>query len=177
MKGLPHDWLLEGLEQSCSILGHVLAGVTQEQAQSIRDGADGWTVLEIMCHLRDYQDIFATRIGRMLAEDNPRFKLYDETARMAMVVENDYANQDLKSVVAAYRSTRHELIHHLSALSDDQWTRIGISLTVMKSTWRCRSSIPCSTIPIIPSRSSESSVNRFAAKGQRDALARSSRQA
>ena len=125
MKGLPHDWLLEGLEQSCSILGHVLAGVTQEQAQSIRDGADGWTVLEIMCHLRDYQDIFATRIGRMLAEDNPRFKLYDETARMAMVVENDYANQNLKSVVAEYRSTRHELIHNLSALSDDQWTRLG----------------------------------------------------
>ena len=125
MKGMPNDWLLEGLEKSGQILDLVLSGVTQEEAQTIRDGAEGWSVLEIMCHLRDYQDIFATRIRRMLEEDNPMFELYDEAARMAMVVENDYAKQNLRSVVADFRSTRRELINRLSSLRDDQWNRVG----------------------------------------------------
>lgn len=125
MKGLPKDWLLEGMEQSSQILGLVLDGVTQEQARTITDGADGWSVLEIMCHLRDYQEIFATRIKRMLEEDNPQFKAYDEAARMAMVVDNDYTNQDLGNVFDDYRSTRRRLIDLLSSVGDDQWARLG----------------------------------------------------
>ena len=125
MKGLPHDWLIEGLDKSAQILGLVLADVTQEQAQTITDGADGWSVLEIMCHLRDYQEIFATRIKRMLEEDNPRFEVYDEVARMALVVDKGYANQDLSSVFADFSSTRRALIDRLSSLPDEQWTRVG----------------------------------------------------
>ena len=36
MKGMPNDWLLEGLEKSGQILNLVLSGVTQEEAQRIR---------------------------------------------------------------------------------------------------------------------------------------------
>ena len=126
MKGLPHEWLLEGLEQSCGTLVHILHRVTQEQAQSIRDGADGWTVLEIMCHLRDYQAIFVMRAERMLDEVMPRFELYNEAARLAMVVENDYAGQNLAAVLADFCATRRRRIERLSALSEEQWTREGV---------------------------------------------------
>ncbi len=125
MKGLPHEWLLEGLDQSCRTLVHVLHGVTQEQAQSIRDGADGWSVLEILCHLRDYQAIFVTRVERLLDEVRPRFEYYDERARLAMVLENDYAGQNLAAVLADFCATRDRLIARLAALSDEQWTRVG----------------------------------------------------
>ena len=125
MKGLPQEWLIEGLEKSGQILDHLLADASQAQAQTVRDGDDGWTVLEIMCHLRDYQDIFAERIRRMLEEDKPTFKLYDETARLAMVVENDYANQDLREVFDDYWSTRRQLINCLLSLREDQWQREG----------------------------------------------------
>ena len=125
MKGLPHDWLTAGLEKSAQILVHVLAGVTQARAQTITDGADGWSVLEIICHLRDYQEIFATRIQRMLDEDNPTFVAYDEAARMALVIENDYANQNLSAVFTEFCSTRRQLIDRLSSLRADQWNRVG----------------------------------------------------
>jgi uncharacterized damage-inducible protein DinB len=125
VKGLPHEWLIDALEKSSQILGLVLADVSQKQAQTARDGDHGWTALEILCHLRDYQDIFAGRIRRMLEEDNPTFKLYDETARLALVVENDYANQDLRDVLDDYRSTRRWIIDCLSSLRDEQWRREG----------------------------------------------------
>jgi uncharacterized damage-inducible protein DinB len=122
---IPHDWMIEGLEWSHKILGLTLAGVSQQQAQTIKDGPDGWTVLEIMCHLRDYQEIFFGRIKQILEEYKPTFKTYDEKARMALVVENDYANQNLRNVYDDYGSTRLELIKILSSLEDEQWERLG----------------------------------------------------
>ena len=126
MKGLPHEWLLEGLDQSAGALTHILADVSQTQAQMIRDGDDGWSVLEILCHLRDYQAIFAERIRRILEEDMPRFRAYDEKARLAMVVENDYANQDLRAVLEDYLATRRRIIERLKPLSIEQWAREGV---------------------------------------------------
>ena len=125
MKGLPREWLIAGLENSARILDHVLADVSQERARAIRDGAEGWSVLEIICHLRDYQAIFATRIARILEEDNPSFVAYDEAARLAMVIDNNYAGQDLRRVFDDYRATRRRLVDRLSSLSEDKWARMG----------------------------------------------------
>ena len=125
MKGLPNEWLLEGLAQSAGTLAHILADVTQAQARAIRDGDDGWSVLEILCHLRDYQAIFAERMRRILDEDQPTFRLYDEKARLALVIDNDYANQDLRETLDDYLSARRNIIERLSALDDAQWAREG----------------------------------------------------
>lgn len=125
MKGLPNEWLLEGLEQSAQTLAHILADVTQDEAQTIRDGADGWSVLEILCHLRDYQAIFGERIRRILEEELPTFTPYNEEARLALVIENDYANQDMRAVLDEYRSTRRLIIERLATLDDEQWGREG----------------------------------------------------
>lgn len=125
MQGMPKDWLIEGLDKSYQILVLVLEGVSQEQAQNISDGPQGWNVLEILCHLRDYQAIFFERIERILDEDYPIFRLYDADARLAMVIENDYANQDLRHVLDNYCSTRREIINRLSPLQDEQWERLG----------------------------------------------------
>ena len=61
----------------------------------------------------------------MLDEDNPSFVAYDEAARLAMVIENDYANQDLRRVFADYCATRRQLVERLSSLSEAQWAREG----------------------------------------------------
>lgn len=125
MKGLPHEWLIGGLKNSAQILDLVLADVSQEQARTARDGADGWTVLEITCHLRDYQDIFAERIRRMLEEERPSFRLYNESARLALVIDNEYARQDLRAVLDQYRARRRWLIERLSAATASEWLREG----------------------------------------------------
>ncbi|MCY3832883.1 MAG: DinB family protein [Chloroflexi bacterium] len=125
MQGLPHEWLTDGLEKSAQILALVLAGVSQEQSRQVKDGDDGWSVLEIVCHLRDYQDIFAERIRRMLEEERPAFQLYDEEARLALVSDNDYANQDLRAVFESYRAKRRWLIERLAAAPAGHWLRQG----------------------------------------------------
>lgn len=125
MNRIPRTWMISNLRKSYQILELVLDGVTQEQAETIRDGEDGWTILEIICHVRDYQDIFMDRAQRMLNEDNPTLIPYDADAREAMIVEREYANQNLLDVFNEYVATRHKFIEWLQSLDDADLDRIG----------------------------------------------------
>jgi hypothetical protein len=114
---------LRTLRKTHTILLDVLRDVTQQQAATLRDGADGWSVLFVVCHLRDYEVIYRERVDAMLAEDNPTF----------VVVSNEewerrgaYAEQDMWAVVANLRARREGLIALLETLSDEQWRRPGL---------------------------------------------------
>ena len=125
MNRVPRSWMISNLRKSYQILGLMLDGVTQEQAQILRDGADGWTILEIMCHIRDYQEIFMARAQQMLNEDNPTLIPYDAEAREAMITEREYAKQNLLAVFKDYVATRHQFIELLESLNDADLDRIG----------------------------------------------------
>lgn len=125
MNRIPRTWMIANLDKSYKILGLVLDGVSQEQAQMVRDGADGWTVLEIMCHVRDFQEIFMGRAQQMLNEDNPTLEPVDAQAREAMVIDRDYASQNLREVWQDYVTTRQQLIALLESLTDADLDRIG----------------------------------------------------
>ena len=125
MNRIPPSWMIASLKKSHRVLGMVIANVTQEQAQHMRDGADGWSVLEIMCHVRDYQEIFFERIRLMAETERPAITPYDEAARLALVTEHQYDQQNLRAVYADYCGTREKLIGYLSELRPDQWQRVG----------------------------------------------------
>ena len=125
MNRIPRTWMISNLRKSYQILGMVLDGITQEQAETIRDGDDGWTILEIMCHLRDYQEIFMGRAEQMLKEDNPAITPFDADAREAMIIEREYAKQNLLAVFNDYVATRHHFIALVESLDDADLDRIG----------------------------------------------------
>ena len=125
MNRVPLEWMIDGLQLSPRILALTLEGVTQEQARKIRDDAGGWNLVEMMCHLRDYQEIFFGRMKQVVEEDSPTFQLKDDAARAALVIDHDYANQEFHSVYDQYSATRDELIGFLSSLDEAQLKRLG----------------------------------------------------
>lgn len=129
MNRIPPLWMIGALKKSHLVLGMVISRVTQTQAQELRDGAEGWSILEITCHIRDYQEIFFERIRRMVEEEFPALKAYDEVARQALVDERHYDQQDLRVVYDDYCKMREKLIRYLTDLNPDQWQRVGIHPT------------------------------------------------
>ena len=125
MNRIPRTWMISNLRKSSQILGLVLDGVTQEQAQMLREDEDGWTILEIMCHIRDYQEIFMGRAQQMLNEDNPTLVPYDAEAREAMIIDREYAKQNLLAVFNDYVATRQTFIALVESLEDADLDRIG----------------------------------------------------
>jgi hypothetical protein len=114
--------LVDSLRQNDQVLGHVLRGVSQAQASTWRDGPAGWTILEVVCHLRDYDAIFRERGELMLGQQHPTFPVYDH---LAMVVDRAYNQQPLAGVLAALTASREQTITFFAGLDAAQWARTG----------------------------------------------------
>lgn len=110
------------MKNTLVMLGHILKNVSQEQAVIVRDGVDGWTVLEIVSHLRDFDHIFYNRAVQMLEEEYPHFTAYDQDA---MAIERDYNQQDIIHVYGELVQSRHRMMEFFQSLTPEQWERTG----------------------------------------------------
>ncbi|HYF66153.1 MAG TPA: DinB family protein [Herpetosiphonaceae bacterium] len=114
---------LRTLRKNPVILNAVLAGISQEQAETLRDGADGWNIVYVICHLRDYERIVGERIEAILSQDRPTLADMDNAA---LIARNRYAEQSLEATLADLAGLRAALIERLAGLSDEQWLRSGV---------------------------------------------------
>lgn len=114
---------LRALGQNQTILAGVLDGLSQEEAAQATDGPDGWSVVEIVCHLRDLEIVYRERIEQMLRQDRPAFAPTDVNA---WAIERNYQAQDFRAVLEDLRERRRSLIAFLQGLDDAQWNRPGV---------------------------------------------------
>jgi uncharacterized damage-inducible protein DinB len=110
----------EMIRLSCATLGNIVQGLSRERATTLRDGPDGWTTLEVLCHLRDFEQIFYERLQTTLAEESPTFPTPDPDA---MAIELRYNEQDLQAVYADFQAARERFIAAAGALSEEQLAR------------------------------------------------------
>jgi hypothetical protein len=115
--------LLAQMVRTPAILQAVLHGVTQDQAVSATDGPNGWSVIEILCHLRDFDGYFQQRCHLMLAEANPALPAFDHEA---IAIKQNYQAQQLVNVWPAYAASRQRFVALVESLTDEQLNRPGI---------------------------------------------------
>lgn len=114
---------LGAMRVSCDILGNIFRGLSNERARALRDGADGWSILEIGCHLRDFDEIFFRRAQMMQAQVQPMLPAYDHEA---MAIERAYQQEDLAAVYSALKTSRGRFIAFFAGLTPEQWERDGV---------------------------------------------------
>lgn len=104
-------------------IGHALHGLSHADATTLRDGPDGWTVTEIVCHLRDFAVIFHERTQRILHEDTPTLTPHDHEQ---MARDQAYNAQDVHAVYAEMLPVFEGLAAFYEGLQDADWARTGI---------------------------------------------------
>ena len=114
--------VISSLMLNQTILDGMLHGLTQADATRATDGPDGWSVVQVVCHLRDLEEIYGQRIAAMLAGGHPTFPRINPDA---MAAERDYAGQDLQTARAALLAFRRENLATLGDLIDDAWWASG----------------------------------------------------
>ena len=110
---------LRTLRKTPLILQALLAGYT-DSALKVRN--DGWSVVEVIVHMTQYEDWIAQRIDLMLTENNPTFPL---TANRTLSDAELARLPEPAAMVADLRHGRGQLIQRLTSLSDEQWLRTG----------------------------------------------------
>lgn len=113
-------WLMR---TSCDVIGHILVNITQADASTFRDGEDGWTVLEVLGHLRDFDTIFRQRAEMIRDQQNPSLPAYDHEA---MAIEGRYNQAELQLVYQELRASREATIAFFRSLEETDWERAGI---------------------------------------------------
>src|SRR5689334_14940819 len=105
--------LLDSISTAPDIFVGLLADVSQEQAQSAHGGDEGWSIVEVMCHLRDAEERGLERLREMRDKDEPHLPSYDQEQ---WARDRNYAAADLRDALAAFLKIRAQRIAELSAL-------------------------------------------------------------
>lgn len=114
------------LRKTPVLLNALLRDVTDEQARTLTDGPEGWTVTEAMCHMRDLEVLTQKRVEAILTLDHPMLPSID---LVGLPKERDYPNQDLRAELSAYISMRKELVARLATVPEELWSRSGTHST------------------------------------------------
>lgn len=136
---LTNERFLKTMRRSADTLAHTLKNISQKQAENARDGADGWNVVEVVCHLRDCEAVFFSRAKMMVNVSEPQLEIFDHEQA---VIDNNYAAQMMRQALDEYLTKREQFIAWLETLKDDEWQRAGIHpetgrMTVFESAVQC----------------------------------------
>lgn len=96
----------------------------RDEADLKRAGPEaGWGVVEILCHLRDTEEVFIERVELMLTENTPRLQPSDHTL---WPIDRDYFGQDPGEVLESFSEYRRTIVEILDDMHITDWERIGL---------------------------------------------------
>jgi len=139
-----HEELLARLTLMPETLAAAVRGVAHERLRR-RPAERAWSATEIVCHLRDVDELFQVRFHTILALDDPPILVFGATAqdlaawRIGGAVghpldpdrwaeDRQYGRADTAAAVAAFARRRGELTTLLRGLGPREWERGGIHL-------------------------------------------------
>jgi hypothetical protein len=99
-----------------------------DAALSRRPDGKNWAAKEVVCHLRDTEEMFMGRFGMILGMDNPKLS-FDPTTPDRWAEERQYLRNDAQLALGAFRQRRDESLALLRTLTPEQWKRAGIHAT------------------------------------------------
>lgn len=103
------------------LLRQATRGLSAEQLRA-RPIAGQWSTLEVVCHVADFEIVYADRIKRVLAEHEPTLfggNPDQFAARLA------YHQRDLEEELAVVESVRRSVGRILRTLEERDFTRVG----------------------------------------------------
>jgi DinB superfamily len=152
------DYLKRSLEQRLGRLARTadeLAATMRgrdDATLSRRPEAKAWSPKEVVCHLRDIEELCMLRYHAMLSMDEPRMFVVGVAAKdpaaFGMVggtpypldadrwaEERQYQRNDTAEALRAFRRRRDEALGLLRALTREQWQRGGVVPTGARVTF------------------------------------------
>ena len=117
--------LLSKVEEGPDDFASAIRGVSDAILSRRPDGKN-WAAKEIICHLRDTEELFITRLQAMIMMDEPKF-IGADVDRWAE--ERQYLRNDIQEALSAFRKRRGETLKFLRGLESEQWNRVGLHAT------------------------------------------------
>lgn len=142
---LPIAACLRRLEETPGELERAISGKTDTEL-SRRPDAQNWAAKEIVCHLRDVEELFQIRFHTVVALDEPPILVMGASAsdlaawRIGGSIghpldpgrwaeDRQYLRNDTQEALAAFERRRAEVLVLLRSLTPTEWQRGGVHLS------------------------------------------------
>jgi hypothetical protein len=119
---------LSRLERTADELAAALKG-QPEPALARRPDPKNWAAKEVVCHLRDTEEMFYSRFQQIMVNDEPKFVPMSPDTPDRWADERQYLSSDVHRALAAFRRWRDENLAVLKKLRPEHWQRAGIHHT------------------------------------------------
>ncbi len=112
------DSIYNGLAGNLHAIQHLLAGVTQDEAQS-KPNPETWSILEVVCHLFDEErEDFRAHLDHILFHSQEPWPLID---LQGWVTTRAYNQRDFSEMLAAFLDERGKSLAWLADLRMQNW--------------------------------------------------------
>lgn len=114
--------LIEEYAVGPRLLRNAVAGMTPDQFR--RKPIPGmWSTIEVVCYIADFEPIYADRMKRVIAENEPTMFGGDPDVFAARLA---YVDRDMEEELQIIESTRKQMARILRTLKPDDFQRRGI---------------------------------------------------
>ena len=117
-----YDALIEQYLAGPGLLRRAIAGMTSDQLLA-RPIPAKWSTQEVVCHLADYEPIYADRMKRVIALKEPELLKGDPGLFAAHLA---YDQRDVEEELALTEITRKQMGRILRALKPEDFQRFGL---------------------------------------------------
>jgi hypothetical protein len=112
------ETLYQELVNSTEMIRSLLAGMTQEEAQT-KPNPESWSILELLCHLYDEdREDFREHLGFILHPDGKKWHQIDP---QTWVTTRKYNEQDFNEIQEKFFAERSKSLDFLQGLSVENW--------------------------------------------------------
>ncbi len=116
-----HETLAK-LTETPKVLTSLLRGVSDEVLRR-KPAPEKWSILEIACHLRDVEQLFVERYGKIANHDRPELRMMNQDEVAARLKYNE---DNSAAALRKFRAFREETVALLSALAYQSWQHVGL---------------------------------------------------
>lgn len=113
--------LIDRYAMGPAILAYAVSDLSREQQQA-RPGPGDWSIGELVVHLLDTDLVYADRMKRLIAEDDPVLQGFDETAWASRL---GYQESSVEEAVSLLAGNRRWMTPILRRLADADFARKG----------------------------------------------------
>jgi uncharacterized damage-inducible protein DinB len=117
------SWQFSHMENALKSFEYIVNITKPDDMTLYRDSGEGWSVVAVLCHLRDWEALFLHRAKITVEQENPDlpFPKPDDVA-----VEKHYFEQDPQTVLSEWKAHRANLMAYFRGRTESDWERPAV---------------------------------------------------
>jgi hypothetical protein len=115
--------LLAVLGHNATTLRALVRDLDQDLIRLQGTGSEKWSILEVVCHLADSEEMTLGDVQHMMEEDHPTIAEFDPDE---LAIRANYQGQSLSVALERFERARMKLVDRLRGLREDDWNRDGM---------------------------------------------------